>query len=48
MTRDRCVDTQQGGAKALPQQASVLELGQTYNTLFLHKIEISTKISCIF
>jgi hypothetical protein len=33
---------------ALPQQASVLELGRTYNTLFLHKIEASTKISCIF
>src|SRR5215470_12036622 len=29
---------------ALPQQASVLELGRTYNALFLHKIEASTKI----
>ena len=33
---------------ALPQQASVLELGRTYNALFLHKIEASTKISCTF
>ena len=34
--------------EALPQQASVLELGRTYNALFLHKIEASTKISCTF
>jgi len=33
---------------ALPQQASVLEPGRTYNALFLHKIEASTKISCTF
>jgi len=33
---------------ALPQQASVLELGRTYNALFLHKIEASTKTSCTF
>jgi len=32
----------------LPQQASVLELGRTYNALFLLKIEASTKISCTF
>jgi len=30
---------------ALPQQASVLGPGRTYNALFLHKIEASTKIS---
>ena len=34
--------------EAVPQQASVLELGRTYNTLFLHKIGASTKISCTF
>jgi hypothetical protein len=34
--------------EALPQQASVLELGRTYNALFLHKIEASIKISCTF
>ena len=34
--------------EALPQQASVRELGRTYNALFLHKIEASTKISCTF
>jgi len=33
---------------ALPQQASVLELGRTYNALFLHKIEASTTTSCTF
>jgi len=41
----RGVDTVQD---ALPQQASVRELGRTYNALFLHKIEASTKISCTF
>ena len=44
-TRDQCVDTVQD---ALPQQASVRELGRTYNALFLHVIEASTKISCTF
>ena len=33
---------------ALPQQASVLELGRTYNALFLHKIEASTTTACTF
>src|SRR5512138_2953192 len=46
--RDRGVATQQGMNDAWRQGIAVLELSQACNTLFLHKIGASTRISCTF
>jgi hypothetical protein len=45
-TRDRCVDTQQGGEICVASAGIGLELDRTCKPLFLKKTEASTKFSC--